>query len=188
MRPTDIVSLFTPAHAASGVEWMIAGGVAAILYGEPRLTQNIDLVVALRPRDAAAFSAQFAEADFYCPPMEVIAQEAERDAFGHFNVLHLETDARADVYLAGNDALSRRGLDTKRMVELAGLMVPVAAPEHVILQKLRFRQQGASERHLRDVRAILRVMDRAIDVASLERDADALGVAAQWQEMSSLRD
>ena len=188
MRPTDVVSLFAPALAASGVEWMISGGVAAILYGEPRLTHDIDLVVALHPRDAGKFSAQFPDAEFYCPPTEVIAQEAARDAFGHFNVLHLETDARADVYLAGNDALSRRGLATRRVVELVGLMVPIAAPEHVILQKLRFRQQGASERHLRDVRAILRVMDRAIDVASLERDADALGVAVQWQEMSNLRD
>ena len=120
--------------------------------------------------------------------VEVIAQEAARSAFGHFNVLHLETDARADVYLVGDDELSLRGLATRRMVALAGLMVPIAAPEHVILQKLRFRQQGASERHLRDVRAILRVMDRAIDIAALERDADALGVSAQWQEMSNLRD
>ena len=167
---------------------MIAGGVAAILYGEPRLTQDIDVVVSMRPRDAGKFSAQFPDAEFYCPPTEVIAQEAQREAFGHFNVLHHETDARADVYLAGNDDLSRRGLATKRMVELAGLAVPIAAPEHVILQKLRFRQQGASERHLRDIRAILRVMGSAIDVVAIARDADVLGVAIQWEEMLQLRD
>ena len=167
---------------------MIAGGIAAILYGEPRLTQDIDLVVALRPQDASSFSAQFPDAEFYCPPAEVIANEAAREAFGHFDVLHLETDARADVYLAGNDALAHRGLATRRVVKLSGLSVPIAAPEHVILQKLRFRQQGAGERHLRDVRAILRVMGSAIDLMALERDADALGVAAQWQEMSRLRD
>lgn len=167
---------------------MIAGGVAAIVYGEPRLTQDIDLVVALHPRDAATLSTQFPDTQFYCPPVEVIAEEAARDAFGHFNVLHLESDARADVYLTGNDALARHGLSTKRMVTLAGLSVPIASPEHVILQKLRFRQQGASERHLRDVRAILRVMGSAIDVAALAQDAGALSVAAQWQEMMNLRD
>lgn len=167
---------------------MIAGGVAAIIYGEPRLTQDIDLVVSLHPRNAEEFLAQFPAAEYYCPPAEVIAQEAERDAFGHFNVLHLESDARADIYLAGNDVLSHRGLATKRMVELAGLVVPIAAPEHVILQKLRFRQMGASERHLSDVRAILRVMDGAIDLAALEREAIELGVATQWREMARLRD
>jgi hypothetical protein len=112
---------------------MIAGGVAAIVYGEPRLTQDIDLVVAMQPSDAATFASQFPDTRFYCPPVEVIAEEAARDAFGHFNVLHLESDARADVYLAGKDALARRGLSTKRTVTLAGLSVPIASPEQVIL-------------------------------------------------------
>ncbi len=121
MRPTDVVSLFAPAFTASGVEWMIAGGVAAIVYGEPRQTQDIDLVGALHPRDAATLATQFPDTQFYCSPVEVIAAAAARDAFDHFNVLHLESHARADVYLAGNDALARQGLATKRTLTLAGL-------------------------------------------------------------------
>ena len=77
---------------ASGAEWMIAGGVAAIVYGEPRLTQDIDVVAAIRAEDAARFAAQFPSTDFYCPPVEAIAEEARREAFGHFNLLHLESD------------------------------------------------------------------------------------------------
>ena len=42
--------------AASGAEWMIAGGLAAIVYGEPRLTQDIDVVAAIREEDAARFA------------------------------------------------------------------------------------------------------------------------------------
>lgn len=132
VRPTDAVSIFAPLFAAAGVEWMVSGGVAAILYGEPRLTQDIDVVVAMLPRDAMRFAQQFPETDFYCPPVEVIAQETERDAFGHFNVLHLASDARADVYMAGNDILARQGLATKRVVELVGHEVPIASPEQVM--------------------------------------------------------
>lgn len=167
---------------------MVSGGVAAILYGEPRLTQDIDVVIALDPGDAARFAQQFPESDFYCPPTEVIAQEAGRAAFGHFNLLHLESDARADVYLAGVDLLARYGLATRRVVELVGLSVPIASPEQVILQKLRFRQQGASERHLRDVRGILRVMGDAIDGVALERDVEVYGLDQQWLEMQKLRE
>jgi len=110
---------------------MVAGGVAAILYAEPRLTQDIDVVVALQARDAGHFANQFPETEFYCPPVEVIAQETARAAYGHFNVLHLESDARADVYLVGDDALSKRGLATRRVVQLVGLTVPIASPDHV---------------------------------------------------------
>jgi len=188
VRPTDLVSLFAPPFAASGAEWMIAGGVAAIVYGEPRLTQDIDVVAAIREEDAARFAAQFPSTEFYCPPVEAIAEEARREASGHFNLLHLESDARADVYIAGMDPLARRGLDARRVVELVGQRVPIAPPEYVILHKLRFRQQGASERHLRDIRAMLRVLGDALDVAELAREAAAFGLSVQWQEMQRLRE
>lgn len=93
---------------------MIAGGVASIVYGEPRLTQDLDIVASLSAMDADRFARQFPEAEYYCAPPEVIAEEASREAFGHFNVPHLETGARADVYLAGKDTLTRRGLAARR--------------------------------------------------------------------------
>jgi hypothetical protein len=172
--------------AASGAEWMIAGGVAAIVYGEPRLTQDIDLVAALRAEDAPRFAAQFPATDFYCPPVEAIVEEARRDAFGHFNLLHLESDARADIYLAGADPLARRGLAARRTVELVGRRVPIAPPEYVILHKLRFRQQGASERHLRDIRGMLRVLGDSMDLSALEREVADFGLSVQWKEMQAL--
>ena len=164
---------------------MIAGGVASIVYGEPRLTQDLDVVASLSAADADRFARQFPEPEFYCAPVEAIAEEASRDAFGHFNVVHNETGARADVYLAGKDALARRGLAERRVVQLLGRGVPIAPPEHVILHKLRFRQEGASDRHLRDVRAMLRVLGDGIDRVALERDAVELGLAAQWREMAA---
>ena len=167
---------------------MIVGGLASIVYGEPRLTQDIDVVASFTPMEAGRLVAQFPESDFYCAPRDVIAEEASRDAFGHFNILHLETDARADVYLAGQDSLTLRGLEQRQHVTLVGREVPIAAPEYVILHKLRFRLQGASERHLRDIRGMLRVLGDTIDLVALERDAAAFGLTAAWKELQSLRD
>jgi len=188
MRPTDLIAVFAPRLDAAGVEWMIAGGVASIVYGEPRLTQDLDVVVRLTAADADRFARQFPEPDFYCAPAEVIAEEASREPPGHFNVLHNETGARADVYLAGNDALARRGLDERRIVDLMGRPTPIAPPEHVILHKLRFRQQGASERHLRDIRTMIRVLGTELDLVALARDAAALGLSNEWRDMEALRE
>ena len=188
VRPTDLIAVFAPRFDASGIEWMIAGGVASIVYGEPRLTQDLDIVASITAAHADRFAGQFPEPEFYCAPPEVIAEEAGRDAFGHFNVMHLETGARADVYLAGKDALARRGLAARRTIQLLGRTVPISAPEDVILQKLRFRQKGASDRHLRDVRAMLRVLGDSIDRTALARDAGELGLTAEWAEMEAGRD
>lgn len=188
VRPTDLVSIFAPAFDAAGVEWMIVGGVASIVYGEPRLTQGIDIVASFPPADAGRLVEQLPASEFYCPPVQVIAEEASREAFGHFNLLHLETDARADVYLAGQDPLARRGLQGRKAVVLVERKVPVAPPEYVILHKLRFRLQGASERHLRDVRGMLRVLGDSIDRAALERDVATFGLTTSWKELLTLRD
>ena len=104
---------------ASGIKWMGAGGVAAIVYGEPRFTQNLDIVASLHPSRACEVAVQFPASTCYCPPEPAIAEEAAREAFGHSNLLHLKTDARADVYLAGQDPLARRGLDAKRSISLS---------------------------------------------------------------------
>lgn len=165
---------------------MVTGGMAAIVYGEPRLTQDLDIVVAIDPNRANALAAQFPEGPFYCPPVDVIIAEAGRAAHGHFNLLHLESGVRADVYVAGRDRLMRRGLDGRRIVSLADRDVPLAPPEYVILQKLRYRQQGATERHLRDVRAMLRVLGDTVDTARLKADATSMGLGAQWSEMEKL--
>lgn len=188
LQPTDVLSIFAPRLQASGVEWMVAGGVAAILYGEPRLTQDVDIVIDCAAPDAARLASAFPESEFYCPSVEVIAEEVARPAYGHFNLLHLQTDARADVYCAGKDALAHRGLTNRRIVRVLGMDVPLAPPEHVILHKLRFRQEGASERHLRDVRAMLRVLGDSIDVTALETDARALGLSQEWSAMRALAD
>jgi hypothetical protein len=58
MRPTDLIALFAPRLAATGIEWMIAGGVASIVYGEPRLTQDLDIVASLASIDADRFARQ----------------------------------------------------------------------------------------------------------------------------------
>lgn len=185
MRPTDLIAAFAPRLDACGVEWMVAGGVAAIVYGEPRLTQDLDVVVALTAADAERFAGQFPEPAFDCAPVETIAAEASREGSGHFNVVHNESGARADVYLAGDDGQARRGLAARRHVTLLGRDVPVAPPEYVILHKLRFRKLGASERHLRDIRTMMRVLGPTIDPATLERDAAEPGLADQWREMEA---
>jgi hypothetical protein len=90
------------------------------------------------------------------------------------------------VYLAGHEAFAHHGLATSRVLRLLDFDVPVASPEHVILHKLLFRRAGASERHLRDVRAMLRVQAASIDIGALEADVARLGVQAEWEAMRAL--
>jgi hypothetical protein len=46
------------------VRYIVSGGIAAILYGEPRFTNDLDLVVFLRDVDIQRLVDAFATPDF----------------------------------------------------------------------------------------------------------------------------
>lgn len=62
---------------------------------------------------------------------------------------------KADVYVAADDDLHRWGLANRRLVLFEGMELPLAPPEYVIVRKLEFWREGGSEKHVRDVRAML---------------------------------
>jgi hypothetical protein len=92
---------------------MVTGGLAAVVYGHPRLTLDVDLVMRLSARDASALAVLWPPGEFYSPPVEVIREERSREAGGHFKVIHNESMMRADVYIGGSDELSAWALQQR---------------------------------------------------------------------------
>jgi hypothetical protein len=123
----------------------------------------------------------FPSEEFYCPPEEEIVLEAAREQRGHFNIIHLETGFKADVYLAGRDPLHAWGFARTRSLEIDGETIVVAPPEYVIIRKLDFRE-GGSEKHLRDIRAILSNSAELIRRDELEKQVAALGLQEAWRK------
>jgi hypothetical protein len=179
LEPDAILFLLRPLNRL-GAPYMVTGSVAATVYGEPRLTNDVDVVVELPAADAARFAAAFAGDSFYCPPVETIGDEARREARGHFNLIHQESGFKADVYLVGRDPLHRWALARRRLVRAGGEDVWIAPPEYVILRKLEYFREGGSEKHLRDVAAMLRVSGDALDRAALTDWIERLKLNEGW--------
>ena len=169
------------------IPYMATGAVAAIVYGEPRLTLDLDLVLTLTPGDAAGFAAAFPGEEFYVPPLEAILREAERPEHGHFNLLHHDSGLRADIYLASNDPLNTWGLAHRRQETVGGEPVWVAPAEYVIVRKLEYFRQGGSTKHLTDIRAMLRIRPDLVDLTTVARFVQERHLDPEW-EMASQRE
>jgi hypothetical protein len=178
----DLFTLFTSRLQAAGVEAVVTGSVAAMFYGEPRLTHDIDLVVLLDDRSIRALVQAFPDEEFYCAPAEVIQVEARRSQRGHFNIIHHETGFKADIYIAGEDPLHRWALANRRRAPFAGMMIDLAPPEYVIVRKLQYYREGHSAKHVSDIRGILRQQGEDIDREALESRVVGLGLQAEWAE------
>jgi len=152
---TELVDIFIKPMEEAGLDYFVTGSVAAMVYGEPRLTNDINLVVFIKAAETAILARAFPETGYYLPPDDVLQLEAIRSQRGHFNVIHLPTMLKADMYFSGKDELHRWAHDNKRVFTIDGTAVSFAPPEYVIVRKLQYYKEGRSEKHLRDIGAML---------------------------------
>jgi hypothetical protein len=169
------------------IPYMATGAVAAIVYGEPRLTLDLDLVLALSAGNVAGFAAAFPADEFYVPPVETIAREAQRPEHGHFNLLHLSSGLRADIYLASNDPLDTWGLAHRRHESVGSEPVWMAPAEYVIVRKLEYFRQGGSTKHVSDIQAMLRIRPDLVDLPTLARFVRERGLEREWERVGQAR-
>ena len=181
----DLFSLFTSRLERAGVQAMVTGSVAAMIYGEPRLTHDVDLVVVLDDAAIQRLVAAFPDEEFYCAPTEVIRAESRRGHRGHFNIIHHETGFKADVYIAGRDPLHAWALANLRTISLAGTTLSVAPPEYVIARKLEYYREGNSAKHPEDIRRMLAHLGDDLDRDALERMIAERGLGVQWAEIAA---
>jgi hypothetical protein len=177
----DLVALFVAPLNDAGVRYMVSGAVAAIIYGEPRLTNDIDVVAELDSVSARTLMSAFDPDAFYVPPLEVVDAEIDRARDGHFNVIHTATSLKLDVYPAGDEPLNKWGLDHRRPLSAGGHIIWTAPPEYVVLLKLRYWHEGESPKHAGDIRAMLRALGGDVDRDHIEREAAARGLAREWR-------
>jgi hypothetical protein len=107
-------------------------------------------------------------------------QEALRRQRGHFNLIAHDSGFKADIYLANADALHRQALQHRRAIVVEGERVWIAPPEYVIVRKLEFYREGQSDKHLRDIGAMLQVSGELVDRERLAAWIAQLGLAAEW--------
>jgi len=163
---------------------MVTGATAAILYGQPRVTNDLDVVLQLTDSNRAALLKAFPETEFYVPPESVIRAEQARALRGHFNLIHHESGYKADVYLTGADPLHAWALPLRRRLRWnENLEISAAPPEYVVLRKLEYYREGHSAKHPTDIRAIIEVT--GVDEAALKPWLDRMGLGTIWQEVQT---
>lgn len=165
--------------------FVVSGGVQAIVYGEPRLTNDIDLVLALERREIPRLAELFPADSYYTPPIEVLEIEVSRSSRGHFNIVSHHSSARADVYLPGTGLLERWAIAERHFLEIQGVQFPFAPLEYSIVKKLEFYRQGLSDRHLRDLGALWRISGTKIDESLLLGFLSERGLSELWQRAKS---
>jgi hypothetical protein len=165
--------------SARKIPYYITGGVAAIAYGEPRTTRDLNLVLALDRSDLPPLVTLLENAGFYVPGVADV-QNGQLNTLG---ITHQESISRADLILAEFSAetdqtrltFDRLKFQRIRVLDFPGVgLLPFASPEDLILSKLLWGQQSQSEKQWRDVLGILKVQGTQLEWDYLRSWADSL--------------
>jgi hypothetical protein len=176
----ELLRYLVEALEGLGIEYMVAGSHAAMYYGEPRLTRDVDVVATIRPESLPALLQQFPQDEFY------VDGEAAREAVEasrQFNIIHPSSGLKIDVYVNPATPYDRTRLARRHKLPLApGINAYFARPEDVILYKLLYAREGG-DLHLRDVLGIIRVSGAELDERYIVEWADRLGLGAIWEQV-----
>ena len=159
---------------ALGVAWVTGGSIASSVHGEPRSTQDVDMVVALLDRHVTPFAKAIGR-DYY---VDADAMRLAVTSGESFNAVHFASAIKVDFFVAGDDPFEEERLRSRQRIEMPNGVLYVDTAEHTLLRKLEwYRRRGeVSERQCRDVQAIARIQGDRLDLEHLRLWAARLGV------------
>jgi hypothetical protein len=163
------------------IPYLVTGAIASIAYGEPRLTNDIDVVVDMSLVHIDVFKSCFPENEFY---LDVDSMREAINRCSQFNIIHPESGLKVDVIITKKD-----DFDQSRFARIKKLNVSetrsadFASPEDVIIKKLEYFKKGRSEKHLRDIASMLKISSELIDRAYISSWAKRLTVDEIWEEL-----
>ncbi len=100
----------------AGIEYYLVGSLAAMQYGRPRFTNDIDLVVQIKSAQIPAFQKVFEVEEYYCPPKEVIVDEVIRG--GMFNLIHQTSGVKIDIVPLKRTEFAESEFSRRKKVEI----------------------------------------------------------------------
>ncbi len=160
-----VISKVTQVFDDLKIPYLIGGSFASGVHGLPRSTRDVDFVAALKLEQVDPFVAAL-ESEFYVDRQTIRNAIASRRSF---NLIHLETVYKVDVFLVASDAWAQEQFRRRQLKQLQpDAEVPTAymcSAEDIILQKLRWFQKGGgvSINQLSDVQGVLKVQADVLD-------------------------
>src|SRR5262249_25449977 len=167
---------------AASIPYMIAGSVSSGFHGQPRATNDVDIVIDPTLAQLDGWLTMLGK-QYYVDP------EGARDALRQrsmFNVILFSEGLKADLIVRKARPFSVEELGRRKTEELAGHKLPLATAEDTILTKLEWNLITPSERQVRDALTVAITQWPRLDLAYLRKWAPALGVADDLEKLLSV--
>jgi hypothetical protein len=179
MVPYELLERVVGIFERLGIPYLVTGSVAAMAYGEPRFTNDIDIVAAIAEQQIPPLVAAFPAEDYYISPEMIRVAIREQS---QFNIIHPASGLKVDVIIRRDTPFDRsRFQRTRRIHPAPSYEADFATPEDVIIKKMEYYREGGSEKHLRDITGMLVTSGNEIDRDYIRQWAEKLNLNEIWR-------
>jgi hypothetical protein len=171
----DIIRDVSARLERENIAYMLTGSMAMNYYAQPRMTRDIDIVVALVPKDADTI-AQLFNPDYY------VSLEAVRDSISRetmFNLIHQESVIKVDCIVRKISPYRQAEFERRQRIAIEDFSTWIVSKEDLIISKLDWAKDSRSEMQLRDVKNLA---DTGCDQKYVDRWTKTLGLSELWRE------
>jgi hypothetical protein len=175
MNEIDIVRDISHRFEQAGIPYMLTGSMAMNYYALPRMTRDIDVVIAIGPEDANRLVALF-RPDYY------VSEESIRESLIHqsiFNLIHQESVIKVDCIIRKGTEYRRAEFERRQRISILDFATFIVSKEDLIISKLFWAKDSHSEVQLRDVKNLLAT---GYDATYLRRWTRELGLDTLLEE------
>lgn len=162
MNEIDIVRDISHRFQQAGIAYMLTGSMAMNYYAQPRMTRDIDVVIAIAPEDVHRLAASFR-------PSYYVSEESIRESIVHesiFNLIHEDTVIKVDCIIRKKSEYRRMEFERRQRISILDFTTFIVSKEDLIISKLFWAKDSHSEIQLGDVKNLLAT---GYDAAYLQR-------------------
>lgn len=187
-KPNELRSFFSYVISILdrlNIPYMVVGGFAAIFYGEPRLTIDVDIVADMQLRHIESFVRSFPIPDYY------VSEEGIRDSLARrypFNVIQSSTGAKIDLVPLPQDPFTRLAFQRRKRLTFdpSGDKAYFITEEDIVIAKLIAFNETGSDKHMKDARGVLLLQWATIDLEEIRKGAQNARVLEHYDRLVAL--
>lgn len=174
MAPEELLKNITEILAELKIPYAITGGFAVSVWGNPRSTADIDIVVELIEKNVGPLAKKVLSLDKNLYIDEDMAREAIAHK-GEFNFIDPDCGMKVDFFVMDNTPYNKLKIKRAILRDLCGAKALFVSPEDLILGKLNWSKETHSQKQFEDIKTVLRNEGIKLDYDYMNKWAEKHG-------------
>ena len=163
------------------IEYAVSGGIAVSVWGRPRYTADLDIVIEISSREKIEDLMRGLMKKFktgYLDKETVLTAFKEK---GEFNLIEPEYGLKADFFVIGSEEHQKLEIKRAKNKKIGRQLIKFISPEDLIIAKLKWYRESQSDRQLEDIVTVLEGSN--IDQKYLKTWIKKLGLDKEYLEL-----